>query len=445
MISTKRAALCALVLFLSVPVEAAAPTPDQLATYEKLAETERFKLLMFMAKSPDADNVAYLLNLHPLEGPFAANRQLFLEGEVLKTKGKYTQAAKKFRQALADDPSLTLVRAELAETLVILQEDDSALHQLKLLEAEAPDAQAASGIRSFIDQVDSRRPVTFTGYVSLAPSTNLNSGSSHATIYLPNSSQPLKTEAPKSGIGIASGLSSAFTRRLGNDLMFVAAGGADVTLYNDKTFNNYGLSQSVEMRHLLPQGYVSLGAVSSQQLDNNDFDPSYFSYGPRISASLQITPKDHLSLSAVYEWRPTQVAEAEDATAILLNGSISHGWSSAFNTTLSGGFTRINTPTDITSYQTFSGGLSVYKELTYGISATLAGIVTKTDYDGINGLTLKKRADNRVVTSVTITKRDYNIYGFAPSLTYSFVDNFSNIDIYDYTSNAIDFRLTKDF
>ncbi len=443
--SAKRAALCALVLFMPVPVEAAPPTAQQVATYEKLPETERFKLLMFMAKSPDADNVNILLKLHPLEGPFAANRQLFLEGEVLKTKGKYTQAAKKFRQALADDPSLTLVRAELAETLVILQEDDSALHQLKLLEAEAPDAQAASGIRSFIDQVDSRRPVTFTGYISLAPSTNLNSGSSHATVYSPTLGLNLIPEAPKSGIGVASGVSVAFTKRLGNDLMFVAAGGGDVTLYNDRSFNNYGTSQSLELRHLLPQGYVGIGAVSSQQLDNQDYGPDFLSYGPRISASLQLNPQDHLSLSAVYEWRKALMKGADDSTSINLDGSWTHAWNSTFNTTLFSGFDRIKTPLDVTSYKTFSGGLSVYKELTHGITATLTGTVTKTGYDGINGIAAKVRADNRVVTSLSITKRDFEIYGFAPSLSYTYVDNFSNIGNYDYTSNAIDFRLTKDF
>jgi outer membrane protein len=443
--SAKRVVYCALVLFLSVPVEAAAPTAEQLAAYEQMPETERIKLLMFLSKSPEADNVTLLLKLQPLRGPFAANRKLFLEGEVLKTKGKYTQAAAKFRAALADDPSLTLVRSELAETLVILQEDDSALHQLKLLEAEAPDSQAASSIRSFIDQVDSRRPVTFTGYVSFAPSTNLNSGSSHATVYSPTLGLNLTPDAPKSGIGVASGVSGAFTKRLGNDLMFVAAGGADVTLYNDKDFNNYGLSQSLEMRRLLPNGYLGLGLVSSQQLDNQDFGPNYLSYGPRISASLQLSPQNHLSLSAVYEWRNNLTKGATDATAVMLDGSWTHAWDSTFNTTIFSGFDGIHTPSDVTSYQTLSGGISVYKELTHGITATLTGTVTKTDYDGVNGIAAKKRADNRVVTSLSITKRDYNIFGFAPSLSYTFVDNFSNIDNYDYKSNAIDFRLTKDF
>jgi outer membrane protein len=443
--NAKRAALCALVLFLPISADAAAPSAQQLATYESLPETERVKLLVFMAKSPDAANVAALLKRYPLEGPFAANRKLFLEGLVFKTIGKYTQAAAKFRAALADDPSLTLVRSELAETLVILQEDDSALHQLKLLEAEAPDVASASGIRSFIDQVDSRRPYTINGYVSLAPSTNLNNGSSHTTVYSPTLKVDLTPDPPKSGIGIASGISGAFTKRLGNDLMFVASGGADVTLYSEKDFNSYGLSESLEMRRLIPQGYIGIGLVSSQKLDKDDFAPYYLSYGPRISASLQLSPQNHLNLSARHEWWNQKPEGKADSTTINLDGSWTHAWNATFNTTAFAGFDKIKTPSAISSYHIISGGLSIYKELTYGITTTATGTVTKADYNGVNGIAAKKRADNRLVSSLVITKRDYNIFGFAPSLSYTFVDNFSNIDNYDYTSHAVDFRLTKDF
>lgn len=443
--SLQRAALCALVLFCAVPAHATVPNAQQLAAYEQASEIERVKLLMALAKSPEADQVTYLLKLHPLEGPYAANRTLYLEGMVLKSKGKYTEAAKNFRTALADDPKLTLVRAELAETLVILQQDDSALHHLRLLAAEAPDQQAANGIRSFIDRVDSRRPYTFTGYVAFAPSTNVNSGSSHTTVYSPALGMTFATEQPKSGLGVAGGVSGAYSKRLGNDLMFVASGGVDGRLYDDHTFNSYGLSQSLELRHLLPQGYVGVGLVSSQQLDNQNYEPSYLSYGPRISASLQVTPQDHLSLGVLHEWRDPLTKGAADSTALMLDGSWTHAWDATLNATLFGGFDHINTDNTVTSYQTVSAGLSIYKELTHGITANVVGQVGKTDYEGFNALAGVTRSDKKVSASVTLTKRDLNFYGFAPSATYSFSDTFSNINTYDTTAHAVDFRLTRDF
>jgi outer membrane protein len=445
-LSTQRAALCALVLLVAMPTaEAAKPNPQQIEAYAQATEAERVKLLMFLAKSPDADSVTYLLKLYPLEGPYAANRQLYLEGAVLKTNRKYTAAAAKFRAALASDPKLTLVRSELAETLVILQEDDSALHQLKLLEADAPNDKAASNIRSFIDQVDSRRPYTVTGYVSVAPSSNLNNGSRHATVYSPVLGLNFATAQPKSGLGIASGISGAYTKRLGDDVMFVAAGGADGRLYDDADFNSYGLSQSLEMRYLVPQGYLGMGLVSSQQLDNQDYQPNFLSYGPRISVSLQVTPRDHLSFSVLHEWRNSLITGAEDSAALMLDGSWTHAWNSSFNTSIFSGFDRIKTPSDVTSSQTMSAGLSFYKELTFGITANFTSQISKTDFAGFNGLAGVTRADKRLNTSVALTKRDLNLFGFAPSVSYSFTDNFSNINSFDYTSHAVDFRLTKNF
>ena len=76
----RRAALCALVLFGTVPAQAATPNAQQLAAYEQISETERIKLLMGLAKSAEADQVTYLLKKYPLQGPYAINRILYLEG-----------------------------------------------------------------------------------------------------------------------------------------------------------------------------------------------------------------------------------------------------------------------------------------------------------------------------------------------------------------------------
>jgi outer membrane protein len=441
----QRAALCALVLFVATPACAIAPNAKQIASYEQGTEIERVRLLMVLAKSPEVDQVTYLLKRFPLQGPYAKNRTLFIEGMVLKTKGKYTEAAKNFRAALADDPKLTLVRAELAETLVILQQDDSALHHLRLLAADAPDENTALGIRSFIDRVDSRRPYTISGYVSFAPSTNVNSGSKHEKVYSPALGLSFNTERPKSGLGVASGLNAGYSKRLGDDFKFVAAAGADMRLYQDHTFNSYGFSQSADIRYVFDKGYIGLGAVSSQQLDNENYTPNYVSYGPRLSLSLQPSSKDSLSFGVVHEWREPLHSTTGNSTALMLDGSITHAWDASINASLFGGYDRITTDTKVSSYRSVSGGVSIYKELPRGITATVVGQLGQTDYDGFNALAGVTRKDKKVSASLSLTKRNWNLYGFAPSATYVFTDNFSNINNYDYIGHSFDFRLTRDF
>jgi hypothetical protein len=55
------------------------------------------------------------------------------------------------------------------------------------------------------------------------------------------------------------------------------------------------------------------------------------------------------------------------------------------------------------------------------------------------------RKDTRLIGSVALTKRDFNIWGYAPAIEYTYVHNDSNISLYEFDSHAIDFRLSKDF
>jgi outer membrane protein len=445
----QRAAFCALVaLGLAQPTFAAAPTGQMIAAYEAAPEDQRVMILVKLTKSGQPDLAETLLADYPLQGPFAANRTLFISGLILKAQGDLTGAAEKFRAALADDPSLTLVRSELAQTLVMLEEDDSAKHHLELLAAEAPSEQDASGIRSFIDKVDSRKPYKLNAYVALAPSTNLNSGSKHTTVYSPvfNANLAIDEEnQAKSGIGAATGASAAYSKRMGNDFMFVAAGSADARIYDDKDFNSYSLSQSLELRRLIEKGYLGFGAVASQSLENDDFGVSYVSYGPRVSMSLNATAKDHLSATTVYEWRDTLSQHGVESAALMLDASWTHAFNATLNVTGFGGFDRIETKSALTSYQTYSGGLSAYHEFGLGITANVVGSIGVSDFDGYNALAGKTRADTKLSGAIELTKRDFNIFGFAPSLRYSYTENLSNINIFDYNTQAVDMRLTKDF
>ena len=444
----QRTAFCALTFCCCVQQAHAAPNAQQIVAYQVASETERVQLLIHFAKSGQHADASVLLGRYPLTGPHARNRTLYIHGLVLKGNGDLTGAAQQFRSVLADDPSLTLVRADLAEVLVALEEDDSAKHQLRLLAADAPDEAAASGIRSFIEQVDSRSPFKTSGYISFAPSTNLNNGSKHTTVYTPffgSNGEINKANQANSGLGVAGGLSAGYSKRLGNDFSFVAAGSADARVYDDADFNSYSLSQSLELRRLIKQGYVGFGAVSSQSLEDDKLGFSYLAYGPRISASLQLTGKDSFSSSAVYEWRNKLEKGSKDATAIMLDGSFTHGFNSSFSATVLGGWDKIASDAAQESYRTMSGGLSVYKELTHGITASVTGQISDTNFVDYNFFFATHRKDTKLMGSISLTKRDLNLFGFAPSVYYSYTENLSNIDLYDYTAHAVDFRLTKDF
>ena len=445
----KRVGFCALSCFLlCVPGLAALPTPQQTAEYEAADDTSRVKLLITLSKSGQHELAAELLQRYPLQGPHAPDRTLYIEGLILKAEGDLTSAAEKFRAALADDPKLTLVRADLAQTLVELQQDDSAKHHLELLVADAPTEQDAAGVRSFIDRIDERSPFKFSAFLSVAPSSNVNNGSGHSTVYSPVFGGALTIDddsREKSGIGAAVGGSVGYTKRLGNDFLAVAAGSAEARIYNDKDFNSYTLSQSAEIRYMFERGYLGLGAVASQALDNSEFDLSYVSYGPRLSTRLNLTAHDRLTASTTYEWRDYGGSAVNDGTAWISDVAWNHAFDSSFNVTLSAGFDDVEAQSAMISYETRSAGFSTYKELPMGFTINAAGEARFTEFDALNVVAGVVREDTRLIGGLTLTKRDLNIFDFAPAVNYTYVNNTSNISLYDYDSHAVDFRLTKDF
>lgn len=452
-LSGKRALLGALVALLAVPqAEAAsrpaAPTAQQVSEYERVDEAQRIKLLIHLSRNGQQQLAAELLRRYPLTGRHAANRTLFIEGLILKADGNLTGAARKFRAALANDPRLTLVRAELAQTLVALEEDDSAKHHLELLAAEAPSQAEADGIRSFVDQIDERRPYQFNFYVAAAPSSNVNNGSAHSTVYSPlfGSNLTISDDGrKKSGVGVLAGVNGAFQRRLGNDFSFVAAGNAEGRVYDDSTFNTLSFSQSAELRYLLKRGFLGFGGVSSQLVDDDTLDMSYISFGPRVSTRLNLTGKDVVTASSTYEWRDYSGGSSSDGTAWLNDAAWTHSLNSTLSLTLSAGYDAVKLDSAQNSYDSVSVGGGVYSELSHGITANLNGEVKFSKFDDTNLVAGVVREDTRYVGSIGLTKRDIEIFGFAPEVSYTYVRNASNISIYDYDSHNVDFRLTKDF
>ena len=446
-----RALFCCLLanLGLATASVAASPFPPQdFAAFQAAPEDARVHILISLSKTGHADEAAALLKAYPLTGPHAASRAAFINGLVLEAHGDLPGAAKTYRAILAAEPKLTLVRSELAQVLATIGEDDSAKHHLQLLEADAPDAVQAAGIQSFIDRIDEKRPVTFSGYVSLAPTTNFNNGSSHTTVYSPLFGVDLaidKTGRKTSGIGVSAGGSVGYSKRLSDEFQAVTAANVDGLFYSDASYDTLSFSESAELRRLFSGGYLSGGMVGNQVASVNDRQINFYGYGPRLAVTTLLSPRNQFKASSVLEFRDYNNANWQNGTASLSTVAVTHAFDASFTTTLLGGFDKVDTQTKPSSYHAYTVGFEVYKEMPLGITVDVDARARIATYDAMNMVALDTRQDHRYIGSVTLTKRDLNLFGFAPSLNYTYTRNVSNIAIYDYDSHAVDFRLTKDF
>jgi outer membrane protein len=320
-----------------------------------------------------------------------------------------------------------------------------------LLAADAPSEAEAGAVRSFIDKVDARKPYKFGGFVSVAPSTNINTGANAKTIYLPTTlgaANYNNDDAKKSGLGLATGLNAGFSRRIGNKWSTVLGAGVNANVYGHKRANVFSASESAEFRYLLDGGFVGVGVVGSYvnaATAGTDERTHSFSFGPRISFVKNLGLRNTLSASAVLEKRDIARSTGYDGKALLLNSALTHAIDSSFNVTLSSGIEKVMLNSGVASYDAASAALSIYKELPWGVTMDASMGYRISEYKAPYRPIQDEQKNKRFTGSVSMTKRDLNWFGFAPMVTYSYVRNKSNVTLSDYDSQAVDFRLTKDF
>jgi len=414
---------------------------QQVEVFGDLPQNQRLRILIQMIKSGVHDEAERLLQAYPLTGKLSANRILFLNGLIAKARKQYDVAIKNFRAALASDPQLTIVRAELAHTLFITEQDDSAKFQLKLLSGAAPTPEISKQFDRFIDAVDARRPWKFSSYLSMAPSTNFTFGTTQRLT--PGGGIIAGNSRKKSGIGITGGANAGYTFKSGKDLSLVVGVGANFRDYKGKTFDDFIFSQNVSVVRKHKKGKVSFGLSTSQRrAGQSEFileGGPFFSFTQNVSNKVQFYTKlRHLRTGF-------EQADYRNGGTTTIDSRLSNALSqSAVFYLLSGG-QRTTTKLKHLDFWAAYGGVALYKELPMGITIYAEGKLTRKYYDGdFFGLN-EPQKDTKVDFVASFTKRDFNIFGLAPRFDYIYSKSMSNSVFSDYSTHGANITMTKAF
>ncbi len=428
--------------------QAAKPNPstiiDSDQKYAQLPDKIRLKILLKMIRSGRHEFAARLIAAYPFSGRRARNRTLFVEGMILKARGDLDGAIGKFRSVLADDPNLSLVRMELAHTLFLAERDDSAKHHLELLRASAPTTNAAKQFDRFIDAIDARDPWTFDAYVSLAPSTNFNNGTSKQTIIL--NGLPFQISAnsqEKSGIGVRGGANGSYTLRAGKTVDLIASAGINFTEYDGNTFDDLVFSQSLSVQKRIDVGTVVASIITNQRWSG--IDEFSWAIGPKIALRKQIAPKIELYSNLRHAIIDYRIADYRSGHITSVEHRLSYGVADGSIAYLIGGAQRSESERNFNDYWGASAGLGLYHEAPYGITVYAEAELHQSWHDGVYPIINEARKDTRIDVDLSLTKRDFEIFGVTPQFQYSYIRNFSNSPLDRYESHGANLTLTKQF
>ena len=389
--------------------------------------TDARKLLEELRESPEADQSE--LN--------------FLLGLADIADGKHDAAAKRFREILVNYPERIHVRLELARAFFFAGEDDGARYHFEYVLASKHPPEITATVREFLEKMDERQGWSFSFGMGIAPDTNINSATSHETVRIGD--LPFTpSERERSGVGVNWNLGALWRKPIPGKKRLIARGLVSQRNYEGSDFDDLQTHFAVGIRTLRAGGASDYEIFTRRRWFSDkpysyDFGISFnnthrFFQRLSIRENLQILRRFHDDESN------------KSANGDIFFGSVRGVYGLTPVTALEFGLsaTRTLAKTETRSQNSYSVSLGVRREFGFGISAGLTGDISYTLYDGVSLGGARRKEEARSLT-LTLIKRDWSIFGFAPELAIVRTDNQSNVDIFDYTRTRANFGFTQQF
>ena len=374
----------------------------------------------------------------------AALQHDFVDGMTSYSGRDYARAEAIFRRLLDRQPSLLRVRLELARTLYMERKDEQADYHFRLAAGEHPSDPVLRNILRFRQAIRSRRSWRFDFDFGFSPDSNVNSATDKETvdIYgLPFKLDP--TGRARSGTGRFVGADASVRLNRSGKVPIYIGGYGRLTRYGDPRFDDAyaGLEAGPEFR--LGGGQLRTTLTGLRRWYGRH--PLVTSVGARVDydrlagkswtlgGSLLVRHNDYARRGDVDGW---------DTEARL---SANHPLGA---TTLGFGYAGIQRSWANDPGQAFwceQIGLGVLKEIGWGLRPQLRADFARQVGDAPLAPFGRRRRDWLLQGSFSIYKRDWNMKGFAPSLSVTTTRNLSTLTIYDEKRLRGEIRLTRAF
>lgn len=381
--------------------------------------------------------------------PHHLARVEFIKGLVAKAMGKMPQAIKHFRASLSEDPSLYVVRQELAAALYASGDYEAAKYNFDVLQANTTNPRLLQIYANAKAAMEKNKPWSINGYFSLAPSSNINKGSnnSSATLFDIPGWQIDPTQQKQAGFGLVSGLSGSYNFQVSNNFFLTANGGLDGQFYLDHSRNSMRISES------LKPGFVSddkkfrvaIGPYVAESLNNYNHSLTQYGLDGDLSIALDPSLSATISGTALYQNFVWDV----DRDGFKLDGNfrltklLADNW--AVGVIAGSTFEGAQPQRQDLQHTDWRLGLNASKEWGGGWMTSVEASVANHRYNGL--LTGKdfSRMDWAASAGVQISNRNLSAYGFMPVLSYSYTKQWSNDEWSDYDSHDVSVGLTREF
>lgn len=381
-----------------------------------------------------------------LEQDPSSTEALFLMAEINALQKKFAEAIPYYRKIIVDHPDIVRVRLDLARALFETGDDDAAEYNfhLALAEGNLP-STVIDNVERYLAIIRSRRHFVYSVNVGIAPDSNLNKATAadHVTLFgLPFALSPQARQ--QSGIGVTGTVAGEYRADLTPDTRWRSG----ALLYGLKYPNASEFDDSQARGSMGPQWFFKDGDISVLGVAQKRWygEKAYSTgVGGRLEGQHWLTRQFLYStyfegLSSSYDTQPFLNGYYLDQGNFL---SYYLTPSSFVRATLGLGYQKAES--DVFSNWYYKVGLAYQREFAYGITANVAPQVQWTSYQETDPLFGVRRQDRQIFVQVSLYKRDFTIFGFAPVVSYSYTTNQSNQSLFKFDRNQFQLGFTRQF
>ena len=366
---------------------------------------------------------------------------LFLQAQLEFAEGHYQKAVAIYRRMLSRDPNLLRVRLELARALFAAQDFDAARYHFEIALGQTLDENVRQNVYAFLRAIQGRTSfLTFSAI--FGPDTNPNFATNAQTVDILGTTFQLNPDArAKKSFGKTINAQGRYA--FGEDNRYFVTGALEYRDYEGSFADSEVLEATfgrsfVTGRDLWTAEFGPLAAGYQEQELYRGWVMRFTNARPLANRFLSNT---HITLKRLeyprfphltgdQYWAGTTLRYAIDATSIV--------WTSA----LWGRNLAREAPY---SYSAIEGSVGYSKELPARFNVQVQLTANRYSYDEPQPLFNEEREDRLLRLDVSLTARDWNLYGFAPRLSVSTARNSSTIPLFSYTRRFVGVGVTREF
>ena len=418
-----------------------------------MSALDAMKLAGQLVKKGDYEHAQQILTKLPqTDNIEVETERWYLLAQIFQRTGDYDNAIKIYRQILDEQPDLAKVRYELALCHMAQKQWYRADYHLRLAMAhdDLPDEvhRMMNYYRYFVRK-NKNWNVWFN--FGAAPDNNVNQvAGGEECITNEYGVFCHQLPDPISAIGYNLTLGGNYEFKLGEHWRWKSDANLYSNIYSKHDYDDLYLGGSTGPRYVWNSGDIWVAGIFSRRFYG--WDGYNLSYGGKMDANFDLSRHWGVGLAlAMTNNLYDDYAKYMNGQTYSGNSRISYSFDASKYLILRGGVTREYANNDIYKNWRYTLALGFGAELPWGFHVYIEPSLGRTKYDGPRWA-VKNGSYRQIVENdwtqryaISLSNNKFDIWGFVPTLTFSYSRRDSNIWQREYDKTAIEFTFNQRF